>query len=135
MKHFKTNNFETKCIHAGIADYEYGSVVPPIYQTSTFKFESAGHGADLFAGKQKGYIYTRMTNPTVEALEDCVAELEGGHKALGCASGMAAINTVFAAMLRAGDHVVCSSIVYGPTTTLLSTIMAGFGVETTFVDT
>lgn len=134
MKH-KSTNFETKCIHAGISDYEFGSVIPPIYQTSTFKFESAEHGANLFAGKQKGYIYTRMTNPTVEALEDCVAELEGGYKALGCASGMAAINTVFAAMLKAGDHVVCSSIVYGPTTTLLSTIMAGFGVETTFVDT
>ncbi|MGE5683035.1 MAG: trans-sulfuration enzyme family protein [Bacillota bacterium] len=134
MKH-KSTNFETKCIHAGISEYEFGSVVPPIYQTSTFKFESASHGANLFAGKQKGYIYTRMTNPTVEALEDCVAELENGYKALGCASGMAAVHTVFAAMLKAGDHVVCSSIVYGPTTTLLSTIMAGFGVETTFVDT
>lgn len=134
MKH-KTNNFETKCIHAGIGDYEYGSVVPPIYQTSTFKFENAEHGANLFAGKQKGYIYTRMTNPTVEALEDCLASLEGGHKALGCASGMAAIHTAFAAMLKAGDHVVCSSIVYGPTTTLLGTIFKNFGVETTFVDT
>ncbi|MCX6150422.1 MAG: aminotransferase class I/II-fold pyridoxal phosphate-dependent enzyme [Ignavibacteriales bacterium] len=135
MKNTSSLNIESKCVHSGIGKYEFGSVVPPIYQTSTFEFESAQHGANLFAGKEKGYIYTRMLNPTVEALENCVAQLEGGYKALGCASGMAAVHTVFAALLKAGDHVVCSSIVYGPTTTLLSTILAGFGVETTFVDT
>lgn len=128
-------SFETMCVHSGIGDYEYGPVTPPIYQTSTFRFESAQQGANLFAGKEKGYIYTRMTNPTVEAMENAVAELENGYKALGCASGMAAVHTVFASLLKAGDHVVCSSIVYGPTSTLLNTIMAKFGVETTFVDT
>lgn len=135
MEKDSNKSFETKCIHSGVGDYEFGPVTPPIYQTSTFRFKSAQHGASLFAGREKGYIYTRMTNPTIEALEDCVAALEGGHKALGCASGMAAIHTVFAALLKAGDHVVCSSIVYGPTVTLLSTIMSKFGVETTFVDT
>ncbi|RJP65359.1 MAG: aminotransferase class I/II-fold pyridoxal phosphate-dependent enzyme [Ignavibacteriales bacterium] len=135
MKNTSSLNIESKCIHSGVGKYEFGSVVPPIYQTSTFEFDSAQHGADLFAGNQKGYIYTRMTNPTVEAMETCIAELEGGHKALGCASGMAAVHLVFAAMLNAGDHVVCSQIVYGPTTTLLATIMNKFGVETTFVDT
>lgn len=135
MEKDSNKSFETKCIHSGVGDYEFGPVTPPIYQTSTFRFKSAQHGASLFAGREKGYIYTRMTNPTIEALEDCVAALEGGYKALGCASGMAAIHTVFAALLKAGDHVVCSSIVYGPTVTLLSTIMAKFGVETTFVDT
>lgn len=135
MEKDSNKSFETKCIHSGVGDYEFGPVTPPIYQTSTFRFKSAQHGASLFAGREKGYIYTRMTNPTIEALEDCVAALEGGYKALGCASGMAAIHTVFAALLKAGDHVVCSSIVYGPTVTLLSTIMSKFGVETTFVDT
>ncbi|MGE5363558.1 MAG: trans-sulfuration enzyme family protein [Bacteroidota bacterium] len=138
MKENKTEEncctFETKCVHSGIGDYEFGPVTPPIYQTSTFRFESAQHGADLFAGKEKGFIYTRMTNPTVEAMENCVADLEHGYKALGCASGMAAIHTAFASLLKAGDHVICSAIVYGPTSTLLRTVMADFGVETTFVD-
>jgi methionine-gamma-lyase len=135
MKDHSKQDFQTKCVHAGIDEYEFGSVVPPIYQTSTFKFESAEHGASLFAGEQKGYIYTRMLNPTVEAMENAIAELEGGHKALGCGSGMAAVHTIFASLTQSGDHVVCSSSVYGPTTTLLNTIMKKYGVETTFVDT
>ena len=76
-----------------------------------------------------------MLNPTIEAMENAIAELEGGHKALGCGSGMAAVHTIFASLTQTGDHVVCSSSVYGPTTTLLSTVMKKFGVETTFVDT
>ncbi|OQX84519.1 MAG: methionine gamma-lyase [Candidatus Latescibacteria bacterium 4484_7] len=93
------------------------------------------HGADLFAGKEKGYIYTRLANPTVEACEDAVAILEGGYKGLGCASGMAAIHTTFAAMLKYGDHVVCGETVYGPTNTLIVSIMSKFGIDATFVDT
>lgn len=135
MKDHSKLDFQTKCVHSGIDEYEYGSVVPPIYQTSTFKFKTAQHGAALFAGEEKGYIYTRMLNPTVQAMEDAIAELEGGHKALGCGSGMAAVHTIFAALTQAGDHVVCSTAVYGPTTTLLNTIMKKYGVETTFVNT
>ncbi len=135
MKDHSKLDFNTKCVHSGIDEYEYGSVVPPIYQTSTFKFKSAQHGASLFAGEEKGYIYTRMLNPTIEAMENAIAELEGGHKALGCGSGMAAVHTIIAALLSAGDHIVCSAAVYGPTTTLLNTIMKKFGIETTFVDT
>ncbi len=134
MENIDDKYFETKCVHSGIKEYEYGPVVPPIYQTSTFKFKSAGHGAALFAGEEKGYIYTRMGNPTVEAMEDSVAELEGGHKALGCGSGMAAVHTVFATLTQTGDHVVCSHAVYGPTTTLLNSVMKRYGVQTTFVD-
>jgi len=134
MKHSKDSDFQTKCVHSGIDEYEYGAVVPPIYQTSTFKFKSAQHGASLFAGEEKGYIYTRMLNPTIEAMENAIAELEGGYKALGCASGMAAVHTIFASLLSTGDHVVCSAAVYGPTSTLLNTVMKKFGVETTFVD-
>lgn len=135
MKHNDNASMDTKCVHAGVENEVNGAVVPPIYQTSTFKFESAAHGASLFAGEEKGYIYTRMANPTVEAMENAVAALEGGYKALGCASGMAAIHTIFATLLQAGDHVVSSSAVYGPTSTLLKSVMTKFGVETTFVNT
>lgn len=135
MPHNKNLHFDSKCVHGGVGEYQFGPVVPPIYQTSTFKFESAEHGASLFKGEAEGYIYTRMKNPTVEAMENSIAELEGGHKALGCASGMAAISTVFTTLLKAGDHVVCSKSVYGPTMTLLQTIFSKFNVESTFVDT
>ena len=135
MKTQTPTDFETKCVHSGINENEFGAVVPPIYQTSTFKFESAQHGASLFVGERRGYIYTRMANPTVEALENAIAELEGGYKALGCGSGMAAIHTVFASLTSVGDHILCSAAVYGPTTTLLNTVMNKFGVESTFVDT
>jgi len=135
MKDPKNLNFESMCVHAGIDADEFGAVVPPIYQTSTFKFKSAQHGAALFSGEGKGHIYTRMSNPTIEAMEDSVAALEGGVKAMGCASGMAAINTVFATYLSNGSHIVCSQAVYGPTNTLLRTVYARFGVEISFVDT
>jgi len=131
----KDKHFDSRCVHSGIKEYEHGPVVPPIYQTSTFKFESTAHGASLFSGEQKGYIYTRMLNPTVEAMEDAIAELEEGHKALGCGSGMAAINTALTALLSAGDHVICSGAVYGPTATLLATIFTRFNIEVSFVNT
>jgi len=135
MSHNKNLKFDSKTVHAGMNDYEFGPVVPPIYQTSTFKFESVEQGASLFKGEGRGYIYTRLENPTIEAMENAVAELEGGHKALGCASGMAAISTIFFTLLKSGDHVVCSKFVYGPTLTLLQNILGKFGVESTFVDT
>lgn len=133
MKH-ENYNFDTLCIHAGIENYEFGPVVPPIYQTSTFHFENAQQGADIFSGKLKGYNYTRMNNPTIEAMENSIASLEKGYKALGCASGMAAIHTVFSGLLKAGDHVVASQSLYGPTITLLDSIFSRYGVETTFID-
>lgn len=134
MSRNKDLQFDSKAVHAGMKDYEFGPVIPPIYQTSTFKFESAAQGAALFKGEAEGYIYTRMKNPTIEAMENAIAELEGGHKSLGCASGMAAISTVFLSLLKAGDHVVCSKSVYGPTLTLLQNILSKFGVESTAVD-
>ena len=131
----RDKHFESRCVHSGIKEYEHGPVVPPIYQTSTFKFESAAHGASLFSGEQKGYIYSRMLNPTVEAMEDAIADLEEGYKGLGCGSGMAAINTALSSFLKSGDHVICSTSVYGPTATLLATIFTKFDVEVTFVNT
>ena len=135
MKDIRNKKFDTQTVHAGIEEDIHGAVVPPIYQTSTFKFKNVQHGANLFAGAEEGYIYTRMRNPTVEAMENAIAVLEGGAKALGCGSGMAAVHTALAALVKAGDHVVCSESVYGPTSTLLKTVMSGFGVESTFVDT
>jgi len=123
------------CIHAGASVNESKAVVQPIYQTSSFRFDSTGHGAALFAGRQEGYVYTRMGNPTIRAMEEAVAALEKGERALACGSGMAAINTVFAAELSAGDHVVCSQVVYGPTLTLLDTVYKRFGITADFVDT
>ncbi len=126
---------ETQVVHAGVEHAEFMPVVPPIYQTSTFAFRSAEHGAALFAGEDEGFIYTRMGNPTVAALEGALAELEGGAAALACSSGMAAIHTVLATLLRQGDHVICSDAVYGPTCTLITSILGQFGVQSSMVDT
>ncbi len=126
--------FDSKCVHAGIGDYEHGPVIPPIYQTSTFKFESTQQGAALFKGEKEGYIYTRMSNPTVEAMEKAVASLEGGYRALGCGSGMAAISTTLLTLLNAGDHIVFSEAVYGPTATLIVNVLKRFNIESTPVD-
>jgi len=128
---------DTLCVHAGVGRDAHGAIVPPIYQTSTFRFESVEQGAALFAGgadRGEGYIYTRLGNPTVRGLERALAELEGGHDGLACASGMAAIHTTFAAFLKAGDHVVCSESIYGPVTSLLGGLFARLGVVTQFVD-
>jgi methionine-gamma-lyase len=126
---------ETTAVHGGIDQHPFLPLVPPIYQTSAFAFESAERGAALFAGAAKGHIYTRMSNPTVQALEKCVAQLEGGYMGLACASGMAAIHTVLAALLQNGDHIVCGDAVYGPTCSLVETHMARCGVESSIVDT
>jgi methionine-gamma-lyase len=127
---------ETQCIHAGQApDAVFGAVAPPIYQTSTFAFKSTDEGAARFAGREKGYIYTRMGNPTTRMLEDNVAALEGGAFGLATASGMAAVSTVLFALLSQGDHVVCSAAVYGPSRVILERDFSRFGVASSFVET
>ena len=113
----------------------YGGVSVPIYQSSTFAFRSAEHGAALFTGEEKGFIYTRIGNPTTKALEDCVAALEGGCGGLGTASGMAAVTTIYTAFLEKGAHVVSTASVYGPSRTVLEKEYGRFGVEADFVDT
>jgi methionine-gamma-lyase len=135
MEDIRKRHMDTQCVHAGFKPDETRSIVTPIYQVSTFAFKDVDQGAALFEGKGEGYIYTRMANPTVQAVERAVATLEGGFGGLGCGSGMAAIHTTFAALLGAGDHAVCSTIVYGPTQTLLANVMSRFGIESTFVDT
>jgi len=126
----------TSVIHAGQhPDPLFGGVSVPIYQSSTFAFQSAEQGAARFAGQDDGYIYTRIGNPTTKALEDCAAALEGGCGGLATASGMAAITTVYLSYLNQGDHLIGTAAVYGPTRTVLEREFSRFGVKADFVDT
>lgn len=127
--------FNTKLIHAGDFEDAYGSAVIPIYQTSTFKFRNAKHGADCFAGKDPGYIYTRIGNPTINALEDKLASLENGYRGIALASGMAAVSTVYMALLSQGAHMIATSSIYGPSRGVMERDFSRFGVEYDFVDT
>ncbi len=126
----------TTAIHAhGTHRGQYGEVSVPIYQTSTFAFDNADQGAARFAGSGGGYIYTRLGNPTVEALAAAVAALERGTHAMATSTGMSAITTVFLSYLQQGTHVVATDCLYGPTRTVLETIFPRFGSEAAFVDT
>ncbi len=128
-------DIKTICVHASSPDQDTGPVVSPIFSSSTFRFRDFQHGVDLFAGKTSGYIYSRMLNPTVELLENCLARLENGKMGLATSSGMAAIYTVFTALCSAGDHIICSEAVYGPTATLLKNYLSQMKINSTFVDT
>ncbi|MBN2493990.1 MAG: PLP-dependent transferase [Deltaproteobacteria bacterium] len=126
----------TQAIHAGQhVDPATGAVAPPLFQTSTFAFHDCAHGAACFAGEQKGYIYTRMGNPTVERLEQAVATLEGGYGGLSTGSGLAALCTSIFALLKSGDHLVGTSSVYGPSRMVIERDFSRFGIEYDFVDT
>ena len=136
MKDAKFKSSFTSVIHAGQEpDPAFGGVSVPIYQSSTFAFKSAEQGAALFAGKEKGYIYTRIGNPTTKALEDCVAYLENGCGGLATASGMAAITTIYMTFLDKKSHLISTAAVYGPSRTVLENEFSRFGVEVDFVDT
>ncbi|MDZ7860785.1 MAG: aminotransferase class I/II-fold pyridoxal phosphate-dependent enzyme [Candidatus Krumholzibacteriota bacterium] len=135
MKDIRKLGENTKCVHGSLIPDETGCVVTPIYQTSTFAFKDADHGARLFSGEEEGYIYTRVGNPTIESVENEVAILENGYKGVGCATGMAAVHLVFASLLSAGDHVISSEAVYGSTSKILSSVFPRFGVKVSFVDT
>lgn len=131
-KHMGTH---TKLVHAGHHPDPTGAVTVPIYQTSTFAFRSAAHGAELFAGGDDGFIYTRLGNPTIRALEECVAELEHGHAGIATSSGMGAVSVVYLALLGQGAHMVSTASVYGPSRGLAEKHLSRFGVTATFVDT
>ncbi len=131
----KGAGFDTRLVHAGALHDPLGSAVTPIYQTSTFAFRNAQEGADRFAGKDDGYIYTRLGNPTIRALERCVAELEEGCDGVATSSGMGAVNTVYMALLGHGSHVVSTASVYGPSRGLMEGHFSRFGVTSTYVDT
>lgn len=127
--------FNTKLIHSGEIVDEFGSAVTPIYQTSTFVFPDVGTGANRFSGKDNGHIYTRLSNPTIQALEDKIADLENGKGAIALASGMAAITTSYISFLKQGDHMISSNAVYGPSRGVMESVFADFGIESSYVDT
>jgi len=131
----KDKGFNTKLIHAGAFEDEFGSATVPIYQTSTFKFKNAQHGADCFSGKSDGYIYTRIGNPTIRAFEQNIAELENGFDGIATSSGMAAISSVYMALLGAESHIISSDAVYGPARGVLEQDFSRFQVEASFVNT
>lgn len=126
--------FRTRALHAGgTPDAATGARAVPIYQTSSFVFDGAADAGNLFALQKYGNIYSRIGNPTVAALEERLASLEGGIGAVATASGMSAEFIAFAALVGAGDHVVASAHLYGGTVTQLDVTLRRFGVDTTFV--
>ena len=131
----RTFKQETLAIHAGqIPDSSTGARALPIYQTTSFVFDSADHAASLFNLQTFGNVYSRLSNPTVAALEERVAALEGGRAAVASASGMAAESMALLTILQQGDHVVAAGALYGGTVTMLSVNLARMGITTSFVD-
>ena len=125
----------TTVIHAGTLKNLYGTLAMPIYQTSTFIFDSAEQGGRRFALEEAGYIYTRLGNPTTTVLENKIAALEEGEAGVAMSSGMGAISSTLWTVLKAGDHVVTDKTLYGCTFALMNHGLTKFGVEVTFVDT
>jgi len=127
--------FETLCLHAGqIPDAATGARAAPIYQTTSFVFDSAEHAASLFNLQTFGNVYSRISNPTVAVFEERMAAIENGRAALACATGQAAEATALLTLCKAGDHIVSASTLYGGTHTLLGVNLKKLGIETTFVD-
>lgn len=135
MKDLKNKGIGTIAIHAGQGKNPFGALSTPIYQTSTFIFDSAEQGGARFAGKEDGYIYSRLGNPTTAVAEEKIAALECGEAAAATSSGMGAISSVLWTLLRAGDHVIADKILYGCTFALLCHGMTRYGVEVEFLDT
>lgn len=126
--------FETAAVHAGAdADPVTGARAIPIYRTAAYVFRNAEHAANLFALKENGYIYTRLGNPTQDALERRVADLEGGAAAVALASGTTAIFYAVVNLAKAGDRIVSAANLYGGTYTMFDSILPDFGIETDFV--
>lgn len=127
--------FETAALHAGhdVANTQ-GTRAVPIYQTSSYVFNNTDHAANLFGLKELGFIYTRLNNPTNQVLQERLAAVEGGVGAVVFASGTSAIATGLMTLLKAGDHIVASSSLYGGTFTLLNVTLPRLGITTTFVD-
>jgi methionine-gamma-lyase len=125
----------SRLVHGEYHPDATGAVNVPIYQSSTFAFRNAAHGAALFAGEEEGYIYTRIKNPTIRALEDSVAALENGAGGVATGSGLGAISSLYMAVLEQGAHMVSTASVYGPSRGLIENHFSRFGVDASFVDT
>ncbi len=128
-------SFNTKAIHSGFdRDPATGATSVPIYQTASFSYPTAGALADVFAGRKYGHVYSRISNPTVSALEARYTALESGIGAIALASGMAAISAALEALCEVGDHLVASSGLFGGTLHLLKEVLSRRGITTTLVD-
>ncbi|EDX58189.1 methionine gamma-lyase [Bacillus cereus W] len=131
----KKKHMETVLIHHGYTSEEHkGSLTPPLFQTSTFTFETAQQGEASFAGVDPSYIYSRLGNPTVKLFEERMAVLEGGEEALAFGSGMAAISATLIGFLKAGDHIICSNGLYGCTYGFLEVLEEKFMITHSFCD-
>ncbi|KPU58075.1 methionine gamma-lyase [Bacillus wiedmannii] len=131
----KKKHMETALIHHGYTSAEHkGSLTPPLFQTSTFTFETAQQGEASFAGVDPSYIYSRLGNPTVKLFEERMAVLEGGEEALAFGSGMAAISATLIGFLKAGDHIICSNGLYGCTYGFLEVLEEKFMITHSFCD-
>jgi methionine-gamma-lyase len=129
----KNFRFETEAIHSGYCSAEHqDSLVPPLYQTSTFTFATAEQGKRRFAGQEEGFIYSRLGNPTVKIFEDRMAALERGEAALAFSSGMSAVSAVLTALTKTGDHILCSQGVYGCTFGLLQLLKGKYNIKHDF---
>jgi O-acetylhomoserine (thiol)-lyase len=127
--------FETLCLHAGhVPDAATGARAVPLYQTTSFVFDSAEHAASLFNLQTFGNVYTRISNPTTAVFEERLAALENGRAALGVATGQAAEAVALLTLAEQGDHIVSAGTLYGGTHTLLGVNLAKLGIATTFVD-
>ena len=130
-----TQKLATNALHAGHdVTTNAGTRAVPIYQTTSYVFNNSDHAANLFSLKELGFIYTRLNNPTNQILQDRLAAVEGGIGAVVFASGTSAISTGLLTLLKAGDHIVASSSLYGGTYNLLSVTLPRLGITTTFVD-
>jgi O-acetylhomoserine (thiol)-lyase len=130
-----TQKFATNALHAGHdVKQTSGTRAVPIYQTTSYVFDNSEHAANLFSLKELGFIYTRLNNPTNQILQERLAALEGGVGAIVFASGTSAIATGLLTLLKAGDHIVASSSLYGGTYNLLNVTLPRLGITTTFVD-
>lgn len=133
---FGQTGFGTCVIHAGQGpDKVYGALATPIYQTSTFCFETVEQGSSIFSGETQGYAYSRGGNPTVAALETKIAALECGESCVATASGMGAVGGVVLGTLAAGDHAICGECVYGCTDIVFRQTLSKLGIEVTYADT
>lgn len=124
---------ETKCLHSGYKPENSEPLTLPIYQSTTYKYDSSEIVGDLFDLKQEGHMYSRISNPTVELVEKKICALESGVGAVCTSSGQAALFLVLATLMKAGDHIVCSNSIYGGSLNLLSVTMKRYGIETTFL--
>jgi methionine-gamma-lyase len=131
----KKLKLSSRVIHSGAIKEQYKSVTVPIYQTSTFAFENVDQGAKCFTGEIDGFIYSRIDNPTVRVLEKDLAALENGEDGIATSSGMAAVTTLYMALLGQGAHMISTDAVYGPSRGVMEDHFSRFGVESSYINT